>query len=156
MNASTYPRDFKHKSDGKQCRGRYRMFRKPLVQEYGTDRMVEKLLVELDQVGPLEETVTYWLGDNGTLLSQFQAEIGRRLKLGKSDLEPGEWITITQSGEQRPSRTTGNPMWDYGVEFEFAAPPPTAAELVLGQADTGSGNIEIPTVEAEEDASIPF
>jgi len=124
------------------------------VPIYGADGMEEKLLVELDLV-ETNETVTYWIGD-GKLLSLFQREIKRRLALGKQNLEPGELVTITQSDEQRKSKRTENMMWDYDVEFEHGAPPPTAAELVLGPPGTDDGQVEIPTAEPEEGDDVPF
>lgn len=38
---------------------------------------------------------------------------------------------ITQSAERRPSRTSQFLMWDYDVAFAHAAPPPSAATLLL-------------------------
>jgi hypothetical protein len=156
MKTSAYPRDYKHEKDGKVCKGRFREFRKPTVPIYGSSNgeMEEKLLVELDLV-ETGETVTYWLPE-GKLLSLFRQELKRRLQLGKENLEPGELLTITQSDEQRPSKTTGNMMWDYGLECEFGAPPPTAAELVLGQSSTDVRQVEIPTAAEGDEDDVPF
>jgi hypothetical protein len=117
---------------------------------------IEKFIVE----GDLDtgETVSYWLGKDGKLVSKFRDELERRVKAGKTDFEAGELIVIEQSDEQRPSRTSGNPMWDYDVEFEHAAPPPSATELLLGDQATPAETVTLDDVatETEDDEPIPF
>ncbi len=153
MKNSAYPRDYDPKKDGKRCAVKYRSLRKPRVSDFNNpNRMVEKFVLEgdLEQTG---EAVSYWLGEDGKLVSLFQEELGRRVKAGKSDFEPGELIVITQSDEQRPSRTSGRPMWDYDAEFEHAAAPPTAAELMLGTS-TAAGAVSLDEiVEADSGGS---
>jgi len=121
MKTSAYPRDYNFAKDGKRCAVNYAALRKARVPDFSSpEQMVEKFVLE----GELEntnETVSVWLGADGKLVSEFQAELVKRVKTGKSDFEPGERIVITQSNEQRPSRTSGRPMWDYDVEFENAA-----------------------------------
>jgi hypothetical protein len=157
---STWPRDFKHTKDGKTARLRFRQFRRATVPVYGSanGETQQKLLLE-GELAETGESVTYWV-DSLKVQCDLKQEFARRLKLGKADFEPGELITITQSDAQRPSRSTGNLMWDYDVEFEFGAPPPTTAELLLGKDGDQEAEIpaatEIPAAEADGDDSIPF
>ena len=158
MKTSEYPRDFNHKTDGKRYAGRYRQLRKAAVADYNDPaKKVEKFILEGD-LADTGETVSYWLGADGKLVSRFREELERRVKAGESDYRPAELIVIEQSDEQRPSRTSGNPMWDYAVEFEHAAPPPTASDLLLGDETPAAEAVTLDEVAASADDGddIPF
>lgn len=132
---SNYPRDYSFQTDGKVCALRYRALRKAAVADF-TDatKKVEKFILEGDLEGcdiKDPEPVSVWLGAGGKLVNLFREELGRRAQNGATDFLPGELIVITQSDERRPSRTSQYLMWDYDVEFEHPAPPPTAAALLL-------------------------
>jgi hypothetical protein len=66
------------------------------------------------------------------LASKFREELQRR---NTADLEPGERIKIHRHSEKKES--ANGFYWDFDVEFEYAAPKPTAAEM-LGAAAEGS------------------
>jgi hypothetical protein len=138
MQSLDYPRDWKFgeksSDDGLTVTGAYRELRKASVENPDDrDERIDKIIVELELDDG--EPVSVWLGEllrPGKLLNLFQAELERRVQLGRTDFEPGERITITRSREQRPSRTTGWQMWDWEVAFEHEAPPATPADLLCG------------------------
>ncbi len=145
MKVSEYPRDFNHAKDGKTARLRYSELRAAQVLPFGaTEGALETKFVLEGEIDETDELVSYWLGTQGAkLVSLFSQELALRQRTGKADFEPGELITITQSDAQRPSKTSGRPMWDYSVEFEMAAPKPSALELLLGAGAVPSTGDEL-------------
>jgi hypothetical protein len=138
-----YPRTFKHVTkggkvvDGKVCAGRYKRIKSTQVEDrFGGGGMVDKALVNLELANG--EEVTYWL--DGVVLGLFKRELELRAKVGKNDFDPDELITITQSDEMRQSKTSDNQMWDYSVDFEHAAPPLPAADVLRGIGPVEIGN----------------
>lgn len=156
---SNYPRDYSFQTDGKTCTLRYRQLRKARVADLDAPgQAIEKFIIE-GKLEPGDETVSVWLA-SGKLVNIVREELGRRAQNGATDFEPGERITIVQSDERRPSRTSSYLMWDWEVTFEFAAPPPTAAALMLDgiPASDDGGAMDALTGEPGEsdDDSIPF
>jgi hypothetical protein len=98
------------------------------------------------RVGPDDELVTVW--ENTVLRSRFGQELVRR---GKDDFEPGERITVTPLGWKDGARDRYR---DFDITFEFAAPKPSAAELLA--ADTGEPDREPGPPQPKQSDDIPF
>ena len=73
-----------------------------------------------------DSSVSVW--ETAVLRSKFREELKRR---GKPEFEAGERIVITPTGTKEGVNGTYR---DFAIEFEFAAPKPTTAEL-LGMDD---------------------
>lgn len=156
---SEYPADFKFAPGNKTVSGGFRDLRIATVADYSNpNRMLDKLVLELDRDdgGPC----SVWLGEahtSGKLVNEFRRELRLRNAEGRHGFEPGETISITQSDEMRPSRTSGRAMWDWYCEFEFAAARPDAVDVLLADddADTAQADDAKPAGEPADD-DIPF
>ena len=88
--------------------------------------------------------VTVW--QSAVLVSELRRELQRR---GKPDFEPGERFRITPKAKKQ-NRGGTNSYRPLEVEFEFAAPKPSTAELLSSDAE------EQDDAGGEDDGAIPF
>jgi hypothetical protein len=121
---TTERRDWDFDRDGKLV-GLYVETRQVTIKN-GPSAGQSKAMIDF-HVGVEDELVTVW--PPAVLRRMLCEELRRRRK---PDFEAGEQIEITPRGK----RTGANgPYWDFDdVVFEFAAPKPTAADL-LGESD---------------------
>jgi hypothetical protein len=123
VTQETDRRDWDWERDG-ALPGLYRETRQVTVRN-GPSAGLSKLVFDFDHADT-DETVSAW--QTAVLLSKFKAELKRR---GKDDFEPGERIDMVPTG----TKTGINGRYrDFDVTFEYAAPRPTAAQL-LGAYD---------------------
>ena len=91
----------------------------------------EKIVFDF-HVGLDDELVSVW--ETTVLRSKFRQELRKR---HKPDFEPGEQITIRPTGKKGE-----NSYRDFDIEFEHAAPKPTAADLLEGPADPNTDDAD--------------
>jgi hypothetical protein len=96
-------------------------------------------------VGIDDELVTYW--PSAVARRKLSEELNLR---GKPDFEPGERIRISRPEEKTLGKN--GLYWADEVEFEFAAPKPTAADLLGGSLD----QVEDRPRFDSDDSDIPF
>ena len=95
--------------------------------------------------GTDEELVTYW--PSAVARRKLSEELSVR---GKPDFEPGERIRISRPKDKTLGKN--GPYWNDQVEFEFAAPKPTAADLLGGHID----QVEDRPSFDSDDSDLPF
>jgi hypothetical protein len=115
-------RDWNWDRDGKLV-GLYVETRQVTVRS-GPSAGQEKLVFDF-HVGLDDELVSVW--ETTVLRSKFRQELRARRK---PDFEPGEQFTITPTGKKGE-----NSYRDFDVEFEHAAPKPTALDLLDNESD---------------------
>lgn len=147
-----YPRSWDFKKDG-PLTARHRELRAVLAPEYGTNRLVEKVVFECE-VADSGEVVSVWLTDT-VLRNAFARELQARRRLdADASLRQGETVTITPKGRVQPKTTGGNPHNGYDVVFEFAAPRPRGEDVLL--AALGCEEDEPTSSEAPAPDDIPW
>ena len=147
METITERRDWDFAADG-ELDGMYVETRSVTIKN-GPSAGQTKTVVDF-HVGPDDELVTVW--PPTVLKRMFREELKRR---GKSDFEPGERMLIRPKGK----RTGPNgPYWDFeNVEFEHAAPKPSAVDLFRNEPqdeDAPALPAGEPATSADDD--IPF
>jgi hypothetical protein len=119
VSTSTERHDWNWDHDGK-LEGLY-VETRPVTIKNGPSAGKDKLVFDL-HVGIDDQPVSVW--ETTVLRSKFRQELRKRRK---SDFEPGERITITPTGKKVGPNGTYR---DFDVEFEHAAPRPTALDLL--------------------------
>jgi hypothetical protein len=97
--------------------------------------------------GPDDELVTVW--PSTVLRRRLRRELARRKA---DDFEPGERVVIRRTGTRTGANGT---YYDDDVEFEHAAPEPTARDLLGGFEAKDASSEERPAF-ASDDTDIPF
>jgi hypothetical protein len=119
MPTTTKRRDWNWESDG-ELEGHYVETRQVVINN-GPSAGQTKLVFDF-HVGLEDEAVSVF--ETAVLRSKLSKELKARRK---TDFEPGELMTITPAGWKEGANGKYR---DFDVEFEHAAPKPSAAELL--------------------------